>query len=111
MPPPRGIADGEAVILGNTRGKTILTAKLFDGVRRGVLIAESVQPNKAHIGGRGINMLTGAEEVAPVGGAALPRQTRSGSGRSPPQPKSRLQSTAFLSQMFANSRQTGGLGK
>jgi hypothetical protein len=36
-----------------------------------VLIAESIQPNKAHIGGRGINMLTGAEEVAPVGGAAF----------------------------------------
>ena len=45
--------------------------KLFDGLRRGVLIAESIQPNKAHIGGRGINMLTGAEAVAPVGGAAF----------------------------------------
>jgi anaerobic selenocysteine-containing dehydrogenase len=66
-----GIADGEAVTLGNTRGETTLTARLFDGVRRGVLIAESIQPNKAHIGGRGINMLTGAEEVAPVGGAAF----------------------------------------
>jgi anaerobic selenocysteine-containing dehydrogenase len=66
-----GITDGEAVILGNTRGETTLSAKLFDGVRRGVLIAESIQPNKAHIGGRGINMLTGAEEVAPVGGAAF----------------------------------------
>ena len=66
-----GIADGEAVTLGNTRGETTLTARLFDGVRRGVLIAELIQPNKAHIGGRGINMLTGAEEVAPVGGAAF----------------------------------------
>jgi anaerobic selenocysteine-containing dehydrogenase len=66
-----GIADGEAVTLGNTRGETTLTARLFDGLRRGVLIAESIQPNKAHIGGRGINMLTGAEEVAPVGGAAF----------------------------------------
>src|SRR5471032_996907 len=47
-----GIADGDAVTLGNTRGETILTARLFDGVRRGVLIAESVHPNKAHIGGR-----------------------------------------------------------
>ena len=36
-----GIADGDAVTLGNTRGETTLTAKLFDGVRRGVLIAES----------------------------------------------------------------------
>ena len=65
------IADGDTVTLGNTRGETTLTVKLFDGVRRGVLIAESVHPNKAHIGGRGINMLTGAEAVAPVGGAAF----------------------------------------
>lgn len=65
------IADGDAVTLGNTRGETTLVATLFDGVRRGVLIAESVQPNKNHIGGRGINMLTGAEAVAPIGGAAF----------------------------------------
>jgi anaerobic selenocysteine-containing dehydrogenase len=66
-----GIADGDAVTLGNMRGETTLAARLFDGVRRGVLIAESVHPNKAHIGGRGINMLTGAEAVAPFGGAAF----------------------------------------
>src|SRR6202161_2608192 len=66
-----GIADGDAVTLGNLRGETTLIAKHFDGVRRGVLIAESIHPNKAHIGGRGINMLTGAEAVAPFGGAAF----------------------------------------
>ena len=66
-----GIADGDAVTLGNVRGETTLTARLFEGLRRGVLIAESVHPNKAHIGGRGINTLTGAEAVAPVGGAAF----------------------------------------
>jgi anaerobic selenocysteine-containing dehydrogenase len=66
-----GIADGDAVTLGNVRGETTLAARLFDGVRRGVLIAESVHPNKAHIGGRGINMLTGAEAVAPIGGVAF----------------------------------------
>jgi anaerobic selenocysteine-containing dehydrogenase len=65
------IADGEIVTLGNTRGRTTLSVKLFEGLRRGVLIAESVHPNHAHIGGRGINMLTGAEAVAPVGGAAF----------------------------------------
>src|SRR5271154_5824503 len=65
------IADGDAVTLGNMRGETTLSARLFEGVRRGVLIAESVHPNKAHIGGRGINMLTGAEAVAPFGGAAF----------------------------------------
>jgi len=66
-----GIADGDAVTLGNPRGETTLVAKLFEGVRRGVLIAESVHPNRDHIGGRGINMLTGAEAVAPIGGAAF----------------------------------------
>jgi anaerobic selenocysteine-containing dehydrogenase len=66
-----GIADGDAVTLGNPRGQTTLVARHFDGVRRGVLIAESIHPNKAHIGGKGINMLTGAEAVAPVGGAAF----------------------------------------
>jgi len=65
------IADGDAVTLGNQRGETTLTAKLFDGLRRGVLIAESIHPNKSHIGGRGINTLTGAEAVAPIGGAAF----------------------------------------
>jgi anaerobic selenocysteine-containing dehydrogenase len=65
------IADGDAVTLGNLRGQTTLIARHFEGVRRGVLIAESIHPNKAHIGGRGINMLTGAEAVAPVGGAAF----------------------------------------
>src|ERR1700730_17470216 len=66
-----GIADGDTVTLGNMRGETTLIAKLFDGVRRGVLIAESIHPNREHIGGRGINTLTGAEAVAPIGGAAF----------------------------------------
>jgi anaerobic selenocysteine-containing dehydrogenase len=66
-----GIGDGDPVTLGNKRGETTLIAKLFDGVRRGVLIAESIHPNRDHVGGHGINMLTGAEAVAPVGGAAF----------------------------------------
>jgi len=66
-----GIADGDAVRLGNVRGETTLTARLFDGLRRGVLVAESIHPNRDHIGGRGINTLTGGEAVAPIGGAAF----------------------------------------
>ena len=65
------IADGDAVTLGNVRGETTLTVRLFDGLRRGVLIAKSIHPNKAHIGGRGINMLTGATVDRAVGGAAF----------------------------------------
>ena len=66
-----GIADGDYVVLGNTRGKVRLHAKLFDGVRRGVLIAESIWPNAAYEDGCGINSLTGADSIAPYGGAAF----------------------------------------
>lgn len=65
------IADGGKVVLGNPRGEVRLHAKLFDGVRRGVLIAESIWPNHAYEDGRGINTLTGADPVAPYGGAAF----------------------------------------
>jgi anaerobic selenocysteine-containing dehydrogenase len=66
-----GVADGDPVVLGNRRGKVQIHAKLFDGVRRGVLIAESIWPNSAYADGRGINTLTGADPVAPFGGAAF----------------------------------------
>ncbi len=66
-----GISDGDMVTLGNERGETILAVKVFEGLREGVLIAESIHPNHAHRDGRGINMLTGAEAIAPFGGAAF----------------------------------------
>ena len=67
----RGIADGAMVVLGNGRGEVRLHARHFDGVRRGVLIAESVWPNEAFPDGRGINTITGADAIAPFGGAAF----------------------------------------
>jgi len=66
-----GIADGDAVRIGNPRGTVQLHAKVFDGVRRGVLISEGIWPNDAFADGRGINTLTGADPVAPYGGAAF----------------------------------------
>jgi anaerobic selenocysteine-containing dehydrogenase len=66
-----GIHDGAEVVLGNTRGEVRLHARLFGGVRRGVLIAESIWPNAAFADGRGINTLTGADAIAPFGGAAF----------------------------------------
>jgi anaerobic selenocysteine-containing dehydrogenase len=68
---PLGIAAGDLVTLGNRRGQVRLHAKLFDGVRRGVVIAESIWPNSAFVDGRGINTLTGADSIAPFGGAAF----------------------------------------
>ncbi|WP_341988369.1 molybdopterin oxidoreductase family protein [Azorhizobium sp. AG788] len=67
----RDIAEGDAVEVRNPRGMVTLHAKLFDGLRRGVVVAEQIHPNFAHKGGRGINTLTGADPVAPAGGAAF----------------------------------------
>jgi anaerobic selenocysteine-containing dehydrogenase len=66
-----GIGEGDKVVLGNARGAVRLHARVFSGVRRGVLIAESIWPNDAFEDGRGINTLTGADAIAPYGGAAF----------------------------------------
>ncbi|MEO0678823.1 MAG: molybdopterin-dependent oxidoreductase [Pseudomonadota bacterium] len=66
-----GVEDGAALSIGNRRGEVTLTARVVDGLRRGVVIAESIWPNKAHAGGEGINTLVGADPVAPFGGAAF----------------------------------------
>ena len=65
------ISDGDAVEVDNDRGRVGLHARLFEGLRRGVVVAEQIHPNDAHAGGRGINSLTGADPVAPAGGAAF----------------------------------------
>jgi anaerobic selenocysteine-containing dehydrogenase len=66
-----GIADGDEVRLSNPRGAVRLTARSFDGLRSGVLVAEGIFPNSAFVDGRGINTLTGADQAAPHGGAAF----------------------------------------
>jgi anaerobic selenocysteine-containing dehydrogenase len=66
-----GIADGSRVQVGNARGDVILHARFFEGLQRGVVISEGLWPNSAFEGGEGINVLTGADAVAPYGGAAF----------------------------------------
>lgn len=66
-----GVKDGDDVVTGNWRGEVVLTVRLFDGVQRGVVIAESIHPNKTHKNGNGINTLIGSEPVRPNGGAAF----------------------------------------
>jgi anaerobic selenocysteine-containing dehydrogenase len=66
-----GIADGGLVRLGNERGVVTLHARYFEGVKRGVLVSEGVWPNAAFPDGKGINTLTGADPIAPYGGAAF----------------------------------------
>lgn len=65
------IADGDVVRLGNMRGTLRIHARVTDAVKPGVLVAEGLWPNKAHLDGEGINVLTGADAVAPHGGAAF----------------------------------------
>lgn len=66
-----GIADGDTIRIGNRRGAVILHARLTAGLKRGVVIAEGIWPNEAYPDGKGINTLTGADAVAPYGGAAF----------------------------------------
>ncbi|MEO3998722.1 molybdopterin oxidoreductase family protein [Mesorhizobium sp. CAU 1732] len=66
-----GLGDGDRVEVGNERGEVVLHAKLFDGIKRGVIIAEGIWPNSAHERGEGINVLTGSDAPAPYGGAAV----------------------------------------
>lgn len=66
-----GIAEGDAVVIGNHRGCVELHAELFEGIQVGVVVAEGIWANRAHKGGAGINTLTGSDEIAPFGGAAF----------------------------------------
>jgi anaerobic selenocysteine-containing dehydrogenase len=65
------IGDGDKVILANERGEVRLFAALDAGLRRGVLVSEGLMPNASFEDGQGINTLTGADPVAPFGGAAF----------------------------------------
>ena len=67
----QGISSGDRVRLANERGSVVLHAELFDGLQPGVLVVESIWPNDAFEGGIGINALTGADPVKPIGGAAF----------------------------------------
>ena len=66
-----GASDGDRVRVGNGRGALVIHAEAFEGVQRGVVIIESIWPNDAFEGGKGVNVLTGADAVAPMGGAAF----------------------------------------
>jgi anaerobic selenocysteine-containing dehydrogenase len=65
------LAEGDGVLAGNDRGEVELVARLFKGLQRGIVIAEGLHRNAAHRRGEGINVLTGADQVAPFGGAAV----------------------------------------
>ncbi|MCM2292083.1 molybdopterin oxidoreductase family protein [Allorhizobium sp. BGMRC 0089] len=66
-----GLVSGDIARLGNRRGVLRIHVRVTQEVRPGVLVAEGLWPNKAHLDGEGINVLTGADAPAPHGGAAF----------------------------------------
>jgi anaerobic selenocysteine-containing dehydrogenase len=66
-----GVAEGSMLRVGNRRGEVVLKASVFDGIQRGVVIAEGIHPNSAHANGRGINTLIGSDPVKPFGGVGF----------------------------------------
>jgi len=66
-----GVVEDALVTLGNTRGAVQVHARVFDGLQPDVVVVEGVWPNKAFVGGIGINALTGADSPPPNGGAAF----------------------------------------
>lgn len=66
-----GIEDGAKVKMGNKRGVVTLHARHVESIAPGTVISEGIWPNSSFEDGRGINTLTGADPVAPYGGAAF----------------------------------------
>lgn len=66
-----GIIDGGRVRLGNQRGAVTLTARIFDGLLPGTLVAEGIWPSRDFSEGIGLNQLIGGDPVPPNGGAAF----------------------------------------
>ena len=64
-----GVFNGARVRVGNRLASILLHARLFDGMQPGVVVIESIWPNKAFIEGLGVNALVSAEPGKPNGGA------------------------------------------
>ena len=66
-----GLAEGAIVTVGNGRGEVRLALKVTETVKPGVLVHEGLWANGDFLDSEGINVLTGADPVAPFGGAAF----------------------------------------
>lgn len=66
-----GIGTGDAIEIGNGRGRVRLHARLAEGQQPGVVVVESLWPSASFASGRGINTLIGSAPAAPNDGAAF----------------------------------------
>ncbi|MEZ5659454.1 MAG: molybdopterin dinucleotide binding domain-containing protein [Burkholderiaceae bacterium] len=60
-----GIAEGDAVLIGNEAGSVTATCGIRDGQQPGVVVLEGIWPNRSFREGVGINRLTSASLGAP----------------------------------------------
>ncbi|MCP4491686.1 MAG: molybdopterin oxidoreductase family protein [Gammaproteobacteria bacterium] len=65
------ITDGQKARVGNRQADIVLHAEIFDGLQPGVVVIESIWPNKAFEEGLGVNALISAEPGKPNGGAVF----------------------------------------
>jgi anaerobic selenocysteine-containing dehydrogenase len=68
---PRGIADGDAVMVRSARGEARFTAMLTDDTRPGLAVIEGIWWSKHQAGGRGVNVITDDRLADMGGGPAL----------------------------------------
>ncbi|MEC5380656.1 molybdopterin oxidoreductase family protein [Aurantimonas sp. C2-6-R+9] len=66
-----GLVAGDIVTIGNVRGEVRLALTITETVKPGVLVHEGIWANTDFLDEEGINTLTGADPVAPFGGAAF----------------------------------------
>ena len=66
-----GVAEGDAVRIGNDKGAVTVAVEPFDGLQEGVAIVEGIWPGSAFEEGIGINLLVSADPGPPLGGAVF----------------------------------------
>ncbi len=66
-----GLADGDRLRIGNRQASVVVHVRPFDGLQPGVVVVESIWPNRAFEEGVGINALVSADPGPPRGGAVF----------------------------------------
>jgi anaerobic selenocysteine-containing dehydrogenase len=66
-----GVDTGDPVRLGNRRGSVLVHAEPRHGQQRGVVVVESIWPNRAFAERTALNVLLSADPAPPNGGAAI----------------------------------------
>ena len=66
-----GFSDGDRVRLGNDLGSVVVPVKIFDGLRKDVVVVEGIWPSEYFEEGLGINVLISADRPQPLGGGVF----------------------------------------